>query len=84
MAYTVYILQCKNGSLYIGITTDLQRRFREHQDKKGGAYTRSHPVVKIVHTERRPNRSAASRRETELKTWSRTKKLALIRRGTRG
>jgi hypothetical protein len=50
--YFVYIVQCTDGSLYTGITTDVERRFLEHQEGKGGHYTRSHRVKKIVYTEK--------------------------------
>ncbi|MFA6354352.1 MAG: GIY-YIG nuclease family protein [Candidatus Paceibacterota bacterium] len=76
--YFVYILKCSDNSLYTGITNNLERRFKQHKNKKGGAYTRVHPVVKIVHTEKFPNRSDAQKREFEIKSWHRNKKLDLI------
>ncbi len=79
--YFVYILRCKNGSLYTGITTDLRRRFQEHKNKKGGAYTNSHPVDKIVYSEKLPNRSRALKREAQIKSWNRNRKLDLIKFG---
>ena len=78
MGYFVYILKCKDGSLYTGITTDVKRRFREHKEGKGGHYTSSRGVLKILHTEQFKNRSLASKREVELKGWSRSKKMNLI------
>ena len=81
--YHVYILKCADGSLYTGITTDLKRRFAEHKEGKGGHYTRSRQVVKIVHTEKYPNRSLAQKRESEIKGWTRQKKLELIQFGRR-
>lgn len=77
--YFIYILKCKDGSLYTGITTDVKRRFAEHKAGKGGAYTRSHHPSKIVYTEKKKNRSGASRREIEIKKLDRAKKLALIK-----
>jgi len=77
--YFVYILTCKDGSLYTGITTDVQRRFAEHKSGHGGSYTSAKGVVKVVYTERRRNRSSASRREAEIKSWPREKKLHLIK-----
>ncbi|MBP9822103.1 MAG: GIY-YIG nuclease family protein [Candidatus Pacebacteria bacterium] len=79
MVYTVYILRCSDNSLYCGITTDVERRFREHQAGKGGNYTRSHKVLKIVYTEKKKNRSMASKREAEIKKLSKQQKLLLIR-----
>ncbi len=76
--YFVYILECKDRSLYTGITTDLKRRFKEHQDGTGGHYTRAKGVRKIVYNEKQPNRSAASVREAEIKRLPRTQKLKII------
>lgn len=76
--YFVYIIECEDGSLYTGITTDLQRRFIEHQSGKGGHYTRSRQVAKYVFTEEQPNRSSALKREAEIKRWKKEQKLELI------
>ncbi len=75
--YFVYILKCSDGSLYTGITTDLKRRLSEHKSGAGGHYTRAKKVVKIVYTEKRRNRSSALKREAEIKSWKREKKLNL-------
>lgn len=76
--YFVYILRCNNGSLYAGITTDVERRLAEHKSGKGGRYTRSKGVGEIVHIERKKNRSTASKREAEIKRMSRADKLELL------
>ena len=76
--YYVYILQCKDGTLYTGITTDVKRRFNEHKAGKGGAYTYSHKVRRILYAEAKKNRSTASRREAEIKKLSRKSKLKLV------
>ncbi len=76
--YFLYILECKNGSLYTGITTDVDRRFAEHKSGAGGRYTRSHEVLRVAYTERCPDRSSALRREAEIKRWPREKKRGLI------
>ena len=78
--YFVYILKCKDGSLYTGITTDLKRRFKEHKDGIGGRYTRAKKVKRLVYSEKHPDRSSASKRESEIKKWSRGKKLKLFRK----
>lgn len=78
MRYFVYILLCKDNSFYTGITTDLNRRFREHQSGKGGHYTRSRGVLKIVFIEEWGNRSLASKREVEIKKLCRKEKLKLM------
>lgn len=77
--YHVYILQCNDGSLYTGITTDIKRRLTEHKNNKGGHYTSARGARKILYTERRPTRSAALKREAEIKGWRRDKKLVLIK-----
>ena len=77
--YYVYIMECLDKTLYTGITTDLARRFKEHNTGKGGAYTRSKKVIKILYTEKFPSRSTALKREAEIKSWPRQKKLALIK-----
>jgi len=79
--YFVYIIQCSDKSLYTGITNDLKRRFEQHKNKRGGNYTQSHRVAKIVHTEQFKTRSEALKREAEIKSWRRQKKLALIKTG---
>ena len=78
VSYFVYILECANGTLYTGITTDIKRRFEEHRAKAGSHYTASHKAKKIVYKEIAPTRSEALKREAELKSWRREKKLALF------
>jgi len=78
--YFVYLIQCNDNSIYTGITTDLKRRFRQHKNKKGGAYTQTHKVAKIVYTEKFLSRSEALKREVEIKGWRRDKKLALVKK----
>jgi putative endonuclease len=80
--YFVYLLQCADNSIYTGITTDLERRFAEHKNKKGGHYTASHKVEKIIYTEQFPAKSAALKREAQIKSWRREKKLELINPNT--
>lgn len=77
--YFVYLLECGDGSLYTGITTDVERRFREHQNKTGGHYTSSREVLRIAYTEEHPDRSSASKREAEIKKWNKQKKEAMVR-----
>ncbi|KKR09720.1 MAG: hypothetical protein UT39_C0029G0009 [Candidatus Woesebacteria bacterium GW2011_GWA1_39_21] len=77
--YFVYILKCKDGSLYTGITTNVERRFKEHKDGKGGAYTRAKKAIKIIYSEQYKNRSKASKREAEIKKLRRAEKYALIK-----
>jgi putative endonuclease len=77
--YFVYILECRDKTLYTGITTDIERRLEEHKKGIGARYTRAHKAGKIVYTERKRNRSTASKREAEIKALSRPSKLLLMR-----
>jgi len=76
--YYVYILECADTTLYTGITTDVARRFKEHHEKKGAAYTRTHGAKQIVYVEECPDRAAASKREISIKKLSRKEKWALV------
>ncbi len=77
--YYLYILLCKDNTLYTGITTDVPRRLKEHKNGGGGHYTRSHGAKRMVYTELLLTRSAALRREFEIKGLRREAKLALIK-----
>jgi putative endonuclease len=75
----VYILECADGTLYTGITTDLDRRLAEHNEGKLGArYTRVRRPVKLRYSEQFENRSEASKAEARTKKLSRKQKQALI------
>ena len=76
--YFIYIIECEDGSLYTGITTDVERRFLEHRKGIGGGYTAAHKPKKIAYTEKRKTRSAALKREAEIKKLKREEKLKLI------
>ena len=76
--YTVYILLCRDGSLYTGITTNMERRFALHQAGKASKYTRSRKVVKILYQEQRRKKSTALKREAEIKKMSRQEKLIVV------
>ena len=76
--YYVYLLECEDGSIYTGITTDVARRFKEHQEGKGGRFTRAKKAKRIAHTEEHPDRSSALKREAEIKSWTRERKVALV------
>ncbi|MEI7891122.1 MAG: DNA alkylation repair protein [bacterium] len=77
--YYLYIVKCADGSFYTGITTDLARRIKEHNDsKKGAKYTSARRPVELVFSQQHQSRSMASKMECEVKKLSRTKKLQLI------
>ena len=75
----MYMLRCGDGSLYTGITTDVERRVAVHNSGKGAKYTRSRLPVTVVYQEKLPDKSAALRRELEIKSLTRGEKLKLIR-----
>ncbi|MCX5665856.1 MAG: GIY-YIG nuclease family protein [Candidatus Omnitrophica bacterium] len=77
----VYIIKCSDSSLYTGVTTDVKRRLGEHNAKTGARYTYGRTPVRLLHSERYPDRSGALKREAEIKSWPRIKKLALIKKG---
>ena len=77
--WTVYVLRCRDGSLYTGITNDLPKRLLRHKAGTASAYTRSRLPVRLVYQERQPDRSAALRREAAVRRLSRGEKLALVR-----
>ena len=74
----VYILLCEDKSLYTGITNNLEKRFTDHQKGIGSRYTRSHKIVKLIYQQEFLTRSAALKKEAEIKKWSRKKKIAAL------
>ena len=80
--WCVYLLRCRDGSLYTGITNDLRRRLASHRAGTGSAYVRTRLPVRVVYRESRADRSAALKREAAIKKLTRREKLALIRRRT--
>ncbi len=78
--WLIYILKCKDGSLYCGITNNLENRLKQHKGEvKGGAkYTRSHWPCKLVYKEKSASRSEALQRESVIKKMSKDEKQALI------
>ena len=74
----LYILRCKDGTLYTGITTDTDRRLEEHNSGKGAKYTRGRGPVEMVYREMCPDHSAALKRELEIKGLTRQEKEKLI------
>jgi putative endonuclease len=77
-SYVVYLLECADGTLYTGVTTDIARRVAEHNEgEKGAKYTRARRPVKVVYEETCASRSEAQKREAEIRKLSRGEKLAL-------
>ena len=79
LVYFVYLLECVDGTLYTGIATNVARRFKEHSAGKGSKYAAAKKAKRIVYSEPPPDRSSASKREAEIKKWSRARKLLLIK-----
>ncbi len=79
--YHLYILKCADGTLYTGITMDLQRRVEEHNSSGLGArYTRGRRPVKLVFSIELENRAAACREEFRIKKLTREEKLKMVRK----
>lgn len=76
--YFVYLIKCKDGTIYTGITTDVKRRFVEHKNGKGGRYTRSRGVAKLLYAEKARNKSIALKREAQIKRWRREEKIKYL------
>ena len=76
----VYMVRCNDGTLYTGITNDLEKRIEAHNSGKDGArYTRSRRPVKLVYSEQVESKSAAAKLEYQLKKLPRLKKIRLIK-----
>jgi len=80
MSWWVYILRCRDGSLYTGIARDVERRLGEHNgdDRLGARYTRARRPVVLVYREGLASRSEASRREAQIKRMTRGEKELLL------
>ena len=76
--WKLYILRCGDGSLYTGITTDVQKRLEAHSTGKGAKYTRGRGPLELVYREECGDHSTALKRELEIKKLSREEKEKLI------
>jgi putative endonuclease len=77
----VYLLRCRDGSLYCGWTSDLDRRLAAHGSGRGSRYTASRLPVSLALAQPMPDRSAARREEARIKRLTRSEKLALVAAG---
>jgi putative endonuclease len=77
----VYIVKCRNKSLYTGITNDIDRRLKAHNSGRGGSYTKAFGPVRLVWKERKKNKSYALKREIQIKNLKRAEKEVLIGKG---
>jgi len=77
--WTVYMIRCDDGSLYTGVSTNVERRFREHRERPRGAkFFKGRTPLEVVYAEDGHSRSSACRREAAIKKLSRTEKLRLV------
>jgi putative endonuclease len=76
--YFCYIIECADGTLYTGMTSDPERRLREHELGRGARYTRSRRPLHLAYVEALPDLKTAMQRERTIKTLSRERKLALV------
>lgn len=74
----VYIIECKDGKLYTGITNDLENRIRQHNRGRGCKFTKCRIPVKLLHSEKLSSKGQALSREAQVKALTRDKKLKLI------
>lgn len=77
MEWQVYMILCSDNSLYTGITTDSERRFRQHKEGNGAKYFRGRDPVDVVYLENGHTRSTAVKREAAIKALSRAEKAVL-------
>ncbi|HEY8385317.1 MAG TPA: GIY-YIG nuclease family protein [Porticoccaceae bacterium] len=76
--WCVYMIECEDGTLYTGVTTDIARRFREHcEGRRGARYLRGRNPVGVVYLERGHDRGSALRREAEIKGWRKKDKVGI-------
>ena len=77
----IYIVRCKDGSLYTGYAKDIEQRIAKHNSGQGAKYTKIRRPVELVYQEMFDTKSEALKREYEIKTYSRQQKLVLISEG---
>ncbi|MFH1847375.1 MAG: GIY-YIG nuclease family protein [Candidatus Omnitrophota bacterium] len=75
----VYILECRDKTLYTGITKNIEQRLEQHNSGKASKYTRGRVPVKLVYKEKQLNQSSALKREVQIKQLTREKKFILIK-----
>lgn len=76
--WCLYLIECRDGSYYAGITNDLDARYQAHVNGKGARYTRSHPPLRLIGSRAYENRAAASRAEWEIKRLPKHRKIGYL------
>ncbi|MHB9781519.1 GIY-YIG nuclease family protein [Streptococcus sp. 10F2] len=74
----IYVVRCRDNSLYTGYTNNLKRRIKQHNDGKGAKYTRAKGPVTLVYTQTYPDKSQALKAEAQFKKLSKAKKESII------
>lgn len=77
-AWCLYLIECRNGSYYAGITNRLEARYAAHAAGRGARYTRANPPLRLLGFRSYPDRSSASRAEWEIRQLPRDRKLAFL------
>ncbi|MFH1161917.1 MAG: GIY-YIG nuclease family protein [Candidatus Jorgensenbacteria bacterium] len=77
----VYLLLCRNDSIYTGVTDDVNARFKRHRAGTGGGHTHSYPAIRLLRTEEFQTKEEALKQERQIKGWRREKKLNLVEFG---
>ena len=81
VGWYIYMLRCGDGTLYTGITDDVDKRLAAHRSGKGAKYTRGRGPLELVYTEELADKSTALKREIQIKKLSRPEKLKLLENG---
>lgn len=76
--WCLYLIECRNGAYYAGITNDLERRYAAHVAGRGAKYTRANPPLRLIGSHPYPDRSAASKAEHAIRKLSRSEKLVYL------
>lgn len=79
MKWFVYILKCRDGALYTGIARDVEKRLARHNAKKGSKAIRGRLPAEVIYTQGLRTKGLALKREAQIKSWTRARKLAFIR-----
>ncbi len=77
-SWCLYLIECRNGSYYAGITNDLEARYAAHVGAKGARYTRANPPLRLIGSRPFPDRASASRAEAAIKRLRRARKIAYL------
>ena len=76
--WCLYLIECRNGAWYAGITNDIERRYAMHVAGRGAKFTRAHPPLRLLGTRGYPDRSAAAKAEHAIRKLPKSKKLAFL------